>query len=190
MKNRLVISYDSSQCTGKTTLINALKRKYDIFNIQREPVRNILKDKEKVNFADDNIQLRILNNQRSYILENNYILQDRSPLSSYCYTSYLRSKNKTNIEDDIFDFIEEESKIIMQSKLIDYVVVLPIEFEMIDDGFRTVDKQQQKDIQDLIDDTIKKWGIEYKVLRPSGTVEERVAFLSKIIDGYLLRDTE
>ena len=185
MIDRLVISSDSSQCTGKSTLITALKKKYDFFNIQKEPIRGILKDKTKVNFADDDIQLRILNNQRNYILENNYILQDRSPLSSFCYTSYLRDLGKSNINDRTFDFIRNESKIIMQSGFVDLIIILPIEFDLIDDGFRTLDPIQQKDIQQLINDTAKEWNLESKIIRPSGSVEERVNFVSKYIDNYL-----
>ena len=66
MIDRLVISSDSSQCTGKSTLITALKKKYDFFNIQKEPIRGILKDKTKVNFADDDIK-----SNPAYIRANN-----------------------------------------------------------------------------------------------------------------------
>lgn len=182
MQNRLIITFDSSQCTGKTTLINALKEKYKIFNIQKEPVRGLIKNKDKVNFADDKIQLSILSKQRNYILDNDYVLQDRSPLSSFSYTKYLRSKGLSNINDSFYRFIEEESKLILQSDLIDYIVVLPIEFPLIDDGFRTLSYEQQSEIQEIINNQIKSWGIEDKVLRPSGSVDERVEFLSRYID--------
>lgn len=185
MIDRLVCCVSGAQNTGKTTLINALKRKYDFFGIQREPIRSILKDKTRVNFADDNIQLRILSNQRDYILENDFALTDRCPLDSASYMELLSSEGKTNISKGTYDFIEKESQLIMQSHFVDLIIFLPIEFEMEDDGFRTVDPIQQRKIQEVMETNIYEWGINHKVIRPSGSVEERVNFVSMYIDAFL-----
>lgn len=185
MVDNLRLVFSSSQCTGKTTLINAIKKKYPIFGVQREPIRGILKDKEKVNYADDSVQLRILSNQRDYLLYNKFVLADRSCLDSFVYTDLLRSEGKSDIDDKTFSFIKEESKIIMQSGFVDQIVFLPIEFDIIDDGFRTVDKDQQYKVQSLMEKYIKDWGLEYKVISPRGSVEERLDFVSRYIDPFL-----
>lgn len=183
--DHLRIVFSGSAGIGKSTLINALKKKYDFFNVQKEPIRGILKDKTKVDFADDDIQLRILNNQRNYLLENSFVMADRSCLDSFSYCEGLRAEGKTNISEDVYKFIEAESKLIMQSCFVDMIVFPPIEFDLVDDGFRNIDPISQRKMQDVMETNIYEWGINHKVIRPSGSVEERVNFVSMYIDAFL-----
>lgn len=184
MKDRIAFTCDSSQSTGKTVTINALKAKYNIFNTQTTPTRKLI-TQDDINNSNTDIQLKILENRRNYIVTHDKFIQDRSLVILWSYTKYFWDKGLSDLKPEVKDFIYEECKTIMQSYLIDKIIVLPIEFEPVSDGFRECDPQQRRDLQDLVDETISEWKLEYKTIRPSGSVEERVNTISEYIDWYL-----
>lgn len=92
--------------------------------------------------------------------------------------------------DKEFNELEEESRIILQSSDVSIIFFLPIEFSLVDDGYRTMDEDQRNDVEDIMLDYINKWNLSHKVKMLKGDVDSRVVYCSGIIDGYLLRDTE
>lgn len=178
-----------SQGVGKSTLIKELKKIYPDFIYQKEFVRSILK-KSDVNRADYSSQRKILDAQKKFLLKPYNSISDRGPLDSISYTNLLRSQGLSDMTDKEFNELEEESRTILQSSDVSIIFFLPIEFSLIDDGYRTMDEDQRNDVEDIMLDYINKWNLSHKVKMLKGDVDSRVVYCSGIIDGYLLRDTE
>ena len=188
--NHIRITVSGAQGTGKTTLINALKKVYPFFDIQKEPVRSVIKKKENVNFADKEKQLIILEKQRNFLQDNIAVLTDRCPLDSLSYTKMLRDEGLSNIDDELFEYIWQQSAGILESDLIDIMILLPIEFPLIDDGFRVMDDKQQKKVQRIMEDYATEFLLGDTIIVPHGSVEERVEFCKEYIDKLLRKYVE
>lgn len=175
------ISVSGAQCTGKSTLIEALSKELPDYVVQAESVRYLTK---KYGFNIDeptsDLQLALLNLQTRALYENQNILLDRSFVDSTSYMIYYKQKEtrektfspKHLISDEAYDFIKTSAKELSQR--VDLFVFLEPEFELIDDGFRIIDEVQQKQITEIMEQLFEEFGVDYKVIRPTGSVKERV----------------
>ena len=89
------------------------------------------------------------------------------------------------MSEGLYNFIVEESRVVLQSAFVDMIILVPIEFEMKDDGYRKVDPEYQKRVQDMMEYYVEKYDLGYKTVRPRGTVEERLNFLRPKIDRLI-----
>ena len=167
------IAFCGAQCTGKTTLIHSFHEKYPIFQIQQESVREL---KAKYGFdiasGDISFQLALLTLQVKEACLPKHILLDRTVLDSTAYLLYYHVRKNPEIPKHIYQFIKDMAKEVL--KQIDIIVFLRPEFDLIPDGIRIVDRDQQKEITDLIYYLIQEFQVENKVIEVFGPVQDRM----------------
>lgn len=184
MVDNLHIGFSGACSVGKTTLINALAGEYPQFNVQRESVR-YLKDKYNFSFHDAGtaLQMALLHMQTKLLYEQGLHMLDRVSLDSMAFVRYYRDRGESDLNISAYQYILDESKKNMEK--IDLIIYLKPEFPIIPDGIRIADDKYQKETDAIFEKLIKEWNLEDKVIRPTGTVVERVNFCKKYIDGLL-----
>ena len=185
MKGKKII-FTGATSVGKSTLINALSKEFPEIKVQTESVR-YLKNKYGLDFrsGDTALQLALLQLQTKILMDDSTYFCDRSSLDSLSYTSYYMKKGNSDISPNVYDFLYTESKNNML-KYADLIIYLaPGEFDIVDDGVRIVDNEYQYETHLEMERFIKEFGLENKVIRPKGSVEERVNFCKKYIEELL-----
>lgn len=167
------ISFTGAQGVGKSTLIEALIPKFPGYKVQKESVRQLVK-KYGFDFgtADPTLQLAILNFQTRNTLLHNNILLDRSVIDSTSYMLYYHKRNQPTIPKPIMELVLEAADEI--SNQLDLIIFMKPEFELVDDGFRILDYDQQKEITGIMEYLIDKFRVWDKTLIVHGSVEDRV----------------
>jgi len=170
MKETKIAIIGSHSC-GKTTVTNALKQKEELkdYVFIDEIVRTLAKQGVKINKgADHASQTRILEEHYKNIFKYSNFVTDRSAIDAFTYATwdYLHGnftyeEHKTH-ERIFLDCINSYS----------YVFYIPIEFDIVPDGFRNTEKDYQKEIDELFVKIIQKYNI--KTTRLTGTCENRV----------------
>lgn len=149
-----------SQCSGKSTLINVLKKEEALSNFTffDEIVRSLVKDKGiKINReADYESQLAIFEMHKKNA-ETSSFISDRSAIDAFVY-AYKNFKLGFFTESEFFEF---EALFLETLPLYDKIFFLPVEFEMISDGFRDEDKIYQKEINDLFLEVFFEYDINF-----------------------------
>jgi len=144
MMKRIAIS--GAQCTGKSSLIAALKedKAFKAYKVRSEGVRSL-----KENFGFDiysgnaEVQLAVLALQAKDSGENG-ILLDRTVLDSLTYALYYHERQNPRLPEPILNFLTHESTVI--ASRIDHFIIIQPSFNMIWDGTRVIDTDQQNDI--------------------------------------------
>ena len=172
-KTKIILT--GAQGTGKTTLLN-------MFNMPKitEVVRRLHREKGiKVNEMGDDEGQRLIWDTYKELFKQNEFISDRGLTDVLAYTEYGFREGKVSeriyreLRDEFDEFIKNNSDIIY--------VYLPIEFDIPEDGFRSVDKEFQKEIDTIIREILENSRMNY--LTVCGSVEERAA---QVID-YLKR---
>ena len=184
----MVISISGAQCTGKTTLINALKN-IDLFKEETvfmgSPSRKANDQGVKINSQADYLsQMWIYVTYVKDFIEAfqkmpRNIVSDRCLLDVLCYTEYIQ-KNKL-VDPHLRSKWAELVDTITQNlfELEDYYdchIILHPEFELIEDGVRSTDKDFQREIDKLFIKNVRMLQdfSPNKILYVTGSVEERV----------------
>ncbi len=167
------IAISGAQSTGKTTLLNAIKKdfrrngmlqKYTFFD---ELTRKIHQEGIKINEDGNNLtQLLTLNVHVNNIVHNNFV-SDRSIIDAVCYTHYLYSEDK--VSEWVMNYANNALKEIVY--LYDRIYYLPNEIPIEDDGVRSSNKNFRDDIVELFEYYIQEYNLPVITLK--GTVEER-----------------
>lgn len=177
------ISISGSQCTGKTTLIQELK-KQDVFKdyfFAEEVVRSLKRkaeekgesfafNKEYNKASQDAIFQEHINN-----LNQPNLIADRSLLDSFVYTTYGFYKGDVPSQD----FINYEQIFLKYIGNYDVFVFLPISFGLIEDGVRSDDKKFREEIQDIFYRTLASYSIFYVSL---DSIDNRTNEFLKVIN--------
>lgn len=157
-----------AQGTGKTTILKYFSNEYSTIT---EVVRNLSKQNIKVNEeGDEEGQKTIFNLYNTLLSKKCDYISDRGLTDVYAYSTYhfLQNKLSQNELDTEFKKIKAFNE---NNKDVKYIYV-PIEFNVIDDGFRSTDEEFRHFIDDAIHQTLEDLNVEY--LTVSGTVEERI----------------
>jgi nicotinamide riboside kinase len=176
------IAFCGAQCTGKTTLIQALLADKDVTwhgYISRQEGVRFLKDiyNFDMHSATFELQLALLALQTRDLLEE-HVLLDRTIIDSTTYMMYYHKKKNSNIPDNVIQFILQTSMSLVPR--LDLIVFLKPEFGLIDDGVRLVDKKQQDDITEGMQKMMEFFNVPSdKIIMPTGSVENRVAEVKK-----------
>ena len=180
------ISLVGTACTGKTTLLNALASVYPEFKIQNESVRYI-KKKYGIDFksGDTGLQLAVLELQTRFSSNEYDYLLDRGPVDSYSYTKYYRNLNNSDMPANVYQFLQDESKRNAIENIDLFIFLRPGEFPVVEDGTRITDPQYLTDVDRIMEETIKEWGVEDKTIQPHGSIIERVEFCKPYIDKLI-----
>lgn len=177
------IALIGTHCSGKTTLLNLLKKesRFNNYSFKEEPIRVVSKYGFEINEkANDESQLAMLSLHLMNLQEDNFI-SDRSLLDLYIYVEYLNRKNKV-ISQKTVDFIKE----ITFNNLYkyDYLFYCMPEFGLDTDGFRSLDKEFQDGIHKLFIDTLHILDLK-NVYLLKGNSEDRLKELIKTIEEKL-----
>lgn len=169
------ICISGSQCSGKSTLMNAL-RNLNVFKEYQfidEPVRRLVKEKGIQINKDSGYfsQLIILEEHHRNAIRYPNMVTDRGALDAFTYATYDYIKGKYTFgEWRKFKQIYDETITMYQS-----IFVLP-PLEMKDDGFRSLDVEWQKEIYDLMFNISNSYG-NYVFDIPHGNVNDYVKFI-------------
>lgn len=164
------IAISGVQCTGKSTVLKELQKMPELsgYEFVFEGIRN-LKSQGKIKInedGNDNTQIVIANFHKDNLLKENVIL-DRCILDCYAYSLY--SYQKGMISKDTLDTV---TKIYNETvNQYDVILYLRPEFEMIEDGVRSLNKEFRDEVLKNFESLIKDLK---NVVVLSGTVENRV----------------
>lgn len=152
-----------AQCVGKTTLVNMLDDEYKEYII-KEVVRNSVKNNPllKVNENGDDATQYILYNIYEKIMTNTpAYISDRGLFDVVVYTKVLLDNGRVSQEtfDDLYNRFVTFSKCNTDI----YYYHIPPMFELKPDGFRSVDKNFQSQIEDTINWLIDKMRMEVEI---------------------------
>jgi nicotinamide riboside kinase len=165
------IAFTGAQSTGKTTLLQAVKSneefryKYEFID---EITRRMVKKGLKINEAGGNTtQLLIMNEHIKNLLYQNVIM-DRCVLDGVVYTDWLHWEGKVE------KWVWEYSRNVFDHYVNRYDVIfyLKPEFDIVDDGVRSVDISFRDEIVQRFERYIKH--VKVPTVTLSGTVEQRL----------------
>ena len=174
------IGISGAQSVGKTTLLNALRSERGLLGVTvcDEVTRRDMGYGLPINEDGTDItQLLIMQEHIINVFMHDYIITDRTALDGLVYTSYLHRKNKVSLETLI------KSRAIFNKvwPMYDHVFYIEPEFDIVDDGIRSVNKQFRDEIADLFEMVIEKEKLS--VTRIKGSVRDRVTTIIEILEG-------
>ena len=171
------IAITGAQSTGKSTLLDALKKEYKDVQFIEEITRDLKAQGYKINEdGNDNTQVQIMNLHKKYSDLEGDVIYDRCALDGIVYTHYLY--NQGNISEDVF----QKSLGIFHEIINSYdkICYLKPEFDIVDDGERSVNIKFRDDIVDIFDYYIRTYNIE--VINLTGSVNERVSQFKRVFN--------
>jgi nicotinamide riboside kinase len=175
------IAFTGAQSTGKTTLLQAVKSneefryKYEFID---EITRRMVKKGLKINEAGGNTtQLLIMNEHIKNLLYQNVIM-DRCVLDGVVYTDWLHWEGKVQT------WVWEYAKNVFDHYVNRYDVIfyLKPEFDIVDDGVRSVDISFRDEIVQRFERYIKH--VRVPIVTLSGTVEQRLEQFYNTLEQY------
>ncbi len=173
------IAIVGTQCTGKTTLIKSLKESTCLplrYKIKDEVVRTLgsqidLKINKDFDFKSQGL---IFLNHMENVLDCTDMITDRSCIDAFVYTTYNYKKGKlTEAQYNYFKSLFE-----LNLPYYDKIFYLPVEFELVSDGFRSTDERFRVDIDVLFREIFCLFKIKPVILE--GDLTERNSKFFKI----------
>jgi len=180
------IALTGAHGVGKSTILTILKEQLPNYNVETESLtRKAVKDSSKANFGTTNTSQKSIAKiyMEAFLKASKNYITSRHMVDVLAYSVYLGKVNR-NISLNTFVNIHLKIDEIIKKKIFDLVVYIPIEFPLKEKGkFREGQENlhYQKDI-----DTILKyllWDKQIKYMTLTGTVEQRVNNLLKVING-------
>ena len=174
------IIFTGAQGTGKTSVMDALP---DSLHKIKGITRKVITEKNlTINEYSDNCSQKHIFDayERELTVNDNYIAE-RGLIDVLAYSISRMSVGKCS-ETLIETQFEHLRKFSAKNPDVVYVY-FPIEFEIVSDGTRSIDKEFQKEIDGIIHEilqSLKKWyGTNF--ITVSGSVEERVKQIEKLL---------
>lgn len=182
----MIVSISGAQCTGKTTLLNALKEQVRFKNrtaFMSSPSRKGNDKGIRINKEAGLVdQLWIVTSYTKELIETtrgdfDNVISDRCILDMLCYTDY-HYQHAEGIEKRWWEEMRDTVTQLLfhVEPLYNYHVILRPEFEIIPDGVRSNDPVFQKEIADLFEKNVNmlKDFVPEKIVYVTGSVEDRV----------------
>jgi len=164
------ITFSGSHSTGKTTILKELKKVKEFRDIEfiSEITRRLPKNKINKN-GDDGVQLKLLQFQKEIIMKDNFI-SDRGIFDVFSYTLYLEREGKISSEV-MFEAFKTLFELAPQYDIVFYI---PVEFGLVADGVRDMDKSFQLDIDKYIQHVIALFDSKFNLVTLTGDIHHRV----------------
>ncbi len=174
------IAITGAQSVGKTTLLNALRSEvlFKDYAICDEATRRVKSYGLPINEDGNDITQRLIMNEH---IVNAFLypdsLADRIALDGLVYTTYLYKHAKVNqltlqYANQVFDKLWP---------LYNFVFYIEPEFDVIDDGTRSIDVNFRDEIVDIFNTTIDKKKLSLFPVK--GSVRNRVSTIMDILEG-------
>lgn len=170
------IAITGAQGVGKSTLASAISEQLNLPLITEGARKYEIPD----TYCDQllTVQKSILNDQIK--LEKDYtdiygsFVSDRSTIDNMAYwLNNCLGHSANNDADYIY-------KCRCNLQTYTHIFYVPIEIELVDDGFRNLDKRYQKLIDDKIIQILNRYSVKYYTI--TGTLEDRVQKILKMCD--------
>jgi nicotinamide riboside kinase len=167
------VAISGAQSTGKTTLLNALREhaSFKKCKFYDEITRQIKERGFKINEqGTDATQLEIMREHKRRVnaKDSGLVIFDRCSLDGLVYTQYLFNEGQVT-EETLAEAVKVFEETITQWDAIFYIKP---EFDIADDGVRSVDVEFRNSIATLFDFFIEKYKLQ--VIMLTGSVEDRV----------------
>lgn len=186
----MLIGFTGAQCTGKTTLLNLLKKKLNSseWNFVPEVTRKVMREGLKINEAGDDVtQLFILKEhlQNHVVDANEKWVLDRCILDGYVFTRWLYEQG--SVEKWVMNYAC--NLLGMLGERLDHILYTePDDIPIEDDGERSINVQFRNDIVNIYEDIMEysmstpgKDTWRNKIVRLSGSVEQRMNTIESIL---------
>ena len=177
----MIISFTGAQSTGKTTLLNELKKwkEFEDYVFIDEITRNVSKLGMNINEkGDDATQTAIMNAHIENLRKGDNLILDRCSLDGVVYTHYLYLHGR--VSKDTFDYARQ---VFLETCLrYDKIFYLKPEFGIVDDGVRSNSVQFRDEIASIFERYIAEFNLrKWNVVEISGSVEERLEAIKKVM---------
>lgn len=175
------VIFTGAQGTGKTSVMDALPD--SLYKI-RGVTRKVITEKNLTinEYSDNCSQKHIFDAYERELTTNSNYIAERGLIDVLAYSLSRLKANRcspTLIEtqfEHLIKFSENNKDVVY--------VYFPIEFEILSDGTRSIDKEFQKEIDDIIYEILEAMKTRYgtKFITVSGSVEERIKQIEKLLN--------
>lgn len=174
------ILFTGAQGTGKTSVMETLP---DLLPKLKGITRTCIKEKNlTINKESNDVsQCAIFDAYERQLIADNSFISERSLIDVVAFTEYQCLHKKCSAKV----FHEQVKKLVLFIKENPTAVhvYFPIEFDPVEDGTRSTDKDYQRAIDDLIFATLIDCGANFITVH--GTIEERVEQVTNLIKSCL-----
>jgi thymidylate kinase len=178
------IAFSGPQSSGKTTLLQELKKTYSSYHYIDEVTRLVKKSYGvHINEAGGTeTQLYILAEHiKNHLLPYENLILDRCVLDGYVYTKYQVSNGKVDFK--VLDAFKDCFGLLFDK--LDYVFYTdPKDVDLEDDGERSVNQVFREDIIEIFENILEyklSEAHKAKIIKLSGTVEQRLEIIKQIL---------
>lgn len=185
------VNFVGTQGTGKTTLLEAARKDEAFKNFQfcTEIVRDLVKKKNlSINESGNAKSQKVFFDAYNKILNKDGYISDRCIIDVHAYTNYLYDYKSSNSEKEFQSLYKEilrENSILksLNKDSFGIIIYFPIEFELVDDGIRSLNVYFQEYIDQYIVNTLNKYQLPFYTIR--GSVEQRLKQLKEITFSHV-----
>lgn len=174
------IGITGAQGVGKTTLLNALRseRTFKDFAICDEVTRRVKSYGLPINEGGTDVTQKLIMNEHIYnVFMFNKMITDRTVVDGLVYSTWLHKNSM--ISASTMKHVKDVFYSVMP--LYKHVFYIEPEFDLVEDGVRSLDKNFRDEIAFLFDAIIEKEKIS--VIRLKGSVRDRVSTVVDIVEG-------
>lgn len=185
------VNFVGTQGTGKTTLLEAARKDeaFKDFQFCTEIVRDLVKKKNlSINESGNAKSQKVFFDAYNKILNKNGYISDRCIIDVHAYTNYLYDykpiKNEKEPQSLYKEILRENSILKSLNKdSFGIIIYFPIEFELVDDGIRSLNVSFQEYIDQYIVSILNKYQLPFYTIR--GSVEQRLKQLKEITFSHV-----
>ena len=179
----MIYTLTGTHSTGKSTLLSKLKEVYPNFYFNDSSTRDVTtKEERRLNEISDDSQNKLfkaIEVKEVELLQVSNILpifMDRSIVDFTAYTLTFNKQGK--ISDTFAAMMQYECEKRLSKNQYDKIFYLPIEFDIVDDGIRSIDKELQRSVDIEIRTLLSN---QTNVITLTGTIDERLKQISNCI---------
>lgn len=175
-----------SHSTGKTTLMNALKKEFPKFNFVSEAARDCpYPINEKTGFLSQDFIFRTQVCRELQSELNEVTITDRTTFDQMAYIKYAYHDSMTITESK---YVLLKKYAMSWANTYDVLFYVPIEFDLVNDGIRSPDNDYRKKIDEYIIDLLNEKNRRYYTI--TGTIDERLKRIKEVLFNTMVMDLE